>query len=138
MGWGGTTMNINEYHIHESHLKAPTNTNNARRKQILYCNCNLFRQNGPSPKITQLASHPSRKKTCPGKQQKNHNLDTIIDTSTKTTSNDAFLLGCALGHPHTEWRLSMRPKTFGSIGGCKERCGDAKSGASKVVTWKVS
>ena len=26
----------------------------------------------------------------------------------------------------------MRPKTFGSIGGCKERCGDAKSGASKV------
>ena len=46
------------------------------------------------------------KKTCPGKQQKKHNLNTIIDTSTKTTSNDAFLLGCALGHPRTEWRLS--------------------------------
>ena len=78
------------------------------------------------------------RKTCPGKQQKKHNLDTIIDTSTKTTSNDAFLLGCALGHPHTQWRLSMRPKTFGSIGGCKERRGDAKSGASKVGTSKVN
>jgi len=76
------------------------------------------------------------KKTCPGKQQKKHNLNTI-DTSTKTTSNDAFLLGCALGHRHTQWRLSRRPKTFGSIGGCKERCGDAKSGASKVGTSKV-
>ena len=101
-GWGGVgppwiSMNI----ISMNHISKhrPTITT---KKDSKYCTATAIcsgKMDHLQKSHNLLHTQVEKKHVRENNRKKQHNLDTIIDTSTKTTSNDTFFVGLCLGPP---------------------------------------